>query len=268
MSDSRNNRRHLTAILATVLFHAMVVAILVFVYLRYPGSEDNDRTWPPVDSSEVLFGGEYVMIGDSPQSADNSSEPAPDRSDAESAPSPEAEALENSGEPAEPAPVITSKQPSPAKTEAKPKPEKTGPSKEEREAAEKARREQEQRQAINNKVKFGKNGTGGQGSGTPGQPDGNSTFGAVNGSPGYNLKGRTLAQWHKPPKGPLGSITIRVSVNRQGKVTSATYLSGTGAAAASLETRRNCERAALQSQFSVDMDAAAAQTGTITYSFD
>ena len=116
-------------------------------------------------------------------------------------------------------------------------------------------------------MKFGQSGTGNNGAGSAGSPNGNATVGAVSGSPGFNLKGRTLADWHRPASAPLGTITIRVSVNRQGKVTSASYLSGTGAAAASQSARQSCIAAARQSQFSVDEDAPASQTGTITYNF-
>ncbi len=268
MSDSSQNRRNrLTALIATVLFHALVVVALLTLCLRYPGREDNERTWPPVDSSEVLFGGEYVMIGDRPEIAENSGEAAPAEAEAEEVPAPEAEALENAGEPAEPSPVVSTERPSPAKVEKKPAPAKSGPTKAEIEAAEKARRERETRNAIAGKVKFGQKGTGGSGKGNAGSPDGNSTVGAVSGSPGFNLKGRSLADWHSPAAGPLGTITVRVTVNRQGKVTSASYFSGTGAAAANQATRQNCVNAARMSQFSVDNDAPASQTGTITYNF-
>lgn len=262
--DRRNN---LIALVCTVTFHAVLVVLLLSLYLRYSGAEDSERTWPPVDSAEVLFGGEYVMIGDNPELASTHSEPAPAEADAPEAPSPQAEALENAGEPAKPAPVVTSERPSPAKVKKEPVPEKTGPTKAEREAAEKAKREQETRQAIASKVRFGKTGTGGSGKGNAGSPDGNSTVGAVSGSPGFNLKGRSLASWHTPASAPLGTVTIRVSVNRQGKVTSASYISGTGAAAASSTVRKDCESAAMRSQFSVDNDAPASQTGTITYRF-
>ena len=269
MSDDsgRSRRNHLIALLATVLFHAAVVVALLTLYLRYPGSERNERTWPPVDSSEVLFGGEYVMVGDRQEIAQSSDEPAPAEAEAQKTPAPEAESLDNSGEPAQPAPVISSERPSPAKVEKKPKPEKTGPTKAEIEAAERAKREQEARQAIASKVQFGQKSSGGNGSGKAVSPDGNAKVGAVSGSPGFNLKGRSLADWHTPPSGPLGTITIRVSVNRQGKVTSASYASGTGAAAASQATRQSCVNAAKLSQFSVDNDAPASQTGTITYNF-
>ena len=269
MSDdsARSRRNQLIALLATVLFHAVIVVVLLTLCLRYPGAERNERTWPPVDSSEVLFGGEYVMIGDRPEIAQNTGEPAPAEAEAQEAPSPEAESLVNSGEPAQPAPVISSQRPSPAKVEAKPAPEKSGPTKAEIEAAETAKREQEARQAIANKVQFGQKSTGGSGSGKAGSPNGNASVGAVSGSPGFNLKGRSLADWHTPSAGPLGTITIRVTVNRQGKVTSASYASGTGAAAASQATRQSCINAARMSQFSVDNDAPASQTGTISYNF-
>ncbi len=268
MSDPKSDNRHrLIALLATVIFHVAVVVVLLTLYLRYPGEADSERTWPPVDSSEVLFGGEYVMIGDRPEIAESTGTPAPAEAEAQEIPAPEAEALEDAGEPAEPAPVISTERPSPAKVEKKPAPEKTGPTKAEIEAAAKAKREEEARKAIAGKVKFGQKGTGGSGAGNAGSPDGNSTVGAVSGSPGFNLKGRSLADWHRPSSAPLGTITIRVSVNRQGKVTSANYLSGTGAAAASQSARQSCIQAAMRSQFSVDNDAPASQTGTITYNF-
>lgn len=266
MSNSRNNR--LTALIVTVIFHALIVVLLLCVFMKFSPSEDTTQTWPPVDSAEVLFGGEFVMIGDNPELAMSSSEAAPENTAAEESVAPtEAEALENAGSPAPPAPVITSERPSPAKTEAKTAPAQTGPSKAELEAAEKAKREQEARNAIANRVTFNNNGTGGHGEGKAGSPDGNSTTGAVSGTPGYNLNGRTLASWKTPAKGPLGSITVNVSVNRQGVVTSATYSRGTGAAAASQSARQSCINAAMNSRFSVSNDAPASQKGTITYNF-
>lgn len=262
-----NRRSRTTALAATILFHVIVVVILASLYLRYSPAEEAKRVWPPVDSSEVLFGGEYVMMGDNPELAANDGESAPADAGAP-APVPEVESVENSGTPSPtPAPVITSGRPSPAKIEKKVTTEPTGPSKAEREAAERARREEETRQAIAEKVKFGKSGAGADGQGKAGSPNGNADFGAAKGSPGYNLKGRTLASWDTPPRAPLGTVTIRVSVNRQGIVTDASYASGTGAAAASATTRQHCIRAAKASRFSVDTDAPASQTGTITYRF-
>ena len=263
-----SRKSHIIALVATLLFHAAVVAILCVLYLRYSPAEEAQCTWPPVDSSEVLFGGEYVMIGDTPDPVDNSTTEAPATPSSAEAEPPVAEALVNTGTPSpEPAPVVVSERKSPAKVAKKEVKEPTGPSKAEIEAAERAKREQEKRQEIANRVQFGSAGSGAAGKGKTGSPNGNSDTGAASGKPGFNLNGRTMEQWTTPDRGPLGTITISVNVNRQGKVTSAAYRSGTGAAAASQATRQNCIRAARASQFSVDNNAPASQKGTITYNF-
>ena len=266
MDSSRRN--HIIALIATLLFHALVVVILVSIYLRYSPAEEAKRGWPPVDSSEVLFGGEFVMIGDSPEQSENSDESAPAEVSEPTPPSPVAEAVENTGSPSPtPAPVISSERPSPAKVVKETPKEPTGPTKAEREEAERVKREQETRQKIADKVQFGKSGSGSAGQGKAGSPNGNSNTGALSGTPGFNLKGRTMDSWQTPPRGTLGTITVRESVNRQGQVTAASYQTGTGAAAANAATRQSCVTAARASRFSVDNDAPAIQTGTITYRF-
>lgn len=272
MKFNASQKSHLIALVLTVLFHAAVVALLCAVYLTYSPSEDADRTWPPIDSAEILLGGEYVMIGDTPEpTPSQSASPAPAEPQP-APPAPQAESRVNSGEPApQPAPVISSTRPSPAKAEVpEVKPEKTGPTKAEIEAAERAKREEETRNRIASKVQFGKPGTStsGSGSGKTGSPNGNSNTGAVSGQAGFNLGGRSIASWATPPKGPLGSITVSVGVDRHGRVTQASYHSGTGAAAASAQARANCIAAAKRSTFSVALDAAEPiQHGTITYNF-
>ncbi|MDE5786333.1 MAG: energy transducer TonB [Duncaniella sp.] len=267
MKSDSDNKSRLWALLATVLFHAVVLVVLLSVFLKYSPTDTATREWPPVDSAEVLFAGEYVMIGDDPTAAeDNSSDPAAEAD----ASTPEVESADNlnAGTPGEPAPLVSSSVTSPAKTKTTPAPEVTGPTKAEIEAAEKARREEEKRREIADRMKntnFGS--TSGSGAGYPGQADGNSSSGATSGTPGFNLKGRTLAHYEHPQRGPLGTVTIRVTVNRKGAVTSARYESGTGSAAASASTRKSCEQAAMKSQFSVDEDAPSSQSGTITYNF-
>ncbi|MDE6485006.1 MAG: hypothetical protein K2L14_06415 [Duncaniella sp.] len=268
MSDDSDNRKsRMWALLATVLFHAVVLVVLLSVFLRYSPSDLSEREWPPVDSAEVLFAGEFVRIGDDPTAADNDTSDPAAEADASAT---EAETADNidSGTPAEPSPLVSTETSSTAKTKTKPQPEVSGPSKAEIEAAEKARREEEKRREIAERMKNTKFGsTAGSGSGNPGQADGNSTSGATSGMPGFNLKGRSMAIYEQPPRGPLGTVTIRVTVNRKGTVTSARYESGTGSAAASAATRKNCEQAALKSQFSVAEDAPVSQSGTITYNF-
>lgn len=252
----RDRKSRLWALVATVAFHVAVVVALLSIYLTYPPASEETREWPPVDSAEMLFGGEYVRIGDTPEPAESSESPEPAEIAEVSEPS-----ESSAPTPAAPEPVITTERPSKAKTE------KTGPTKAEKEAAEKARREAEQRKAIQDRLKKTDFGSKGGGEGKTGQQDGNSTSGAASGTPGFNLRGRTLAYYEQPPRGPLGTITIRVSVNRRGEVTSAEYSSGTGSAAASTAARNHCINAARKSRFSVDENAAASQVGTITYKF-
>ena len=116
-------------------------------------------------------------------------------------------------------------------------------------------------------MKFGSNSSAGTGKGKSGSPEGNSTTGALSGAPGYSLTGRSLEHWTLPVKtAPNGSVTVRVVVNQQGKVIEATVSRSVGAAA-NEAVRQACIAAAKRSQFSVKLDAAPRQSGTITYKF-
>lgn len=234
-----NNRRHRAiAAAATLLFHALLIAALVAGVLRY-SSEHDQPEWPPADSSEILFGGEFVMVGD--QGA----------SEAEAAAETEtAEAVE---EPADDIKVL--KVPKDLKDLKVPKAEKA--EKAEAEKAEKA----EKAEAIKDRVSFGK------GKGKAGQPDGNSADGAVSGIAASGLGNRKAVSLPSPAKGPMGKIVVKITVDRNGNVTSAAYLSGVAPANASASARRSCVEAARRSRFSADPDAPASQTGTITYTY-
>ena len=54
---------------------------------------------------------------------------------------------------------------------------------------------------------------------------------------------------------------------RQGRVIGAEYSGGSGTVAGSASARKSCVASALRSKFSVDLNAKAEQTGTITYRF-
>lgn len=234
-----NNRRHRAiAAAATLLFHALLIAALVAGVLRYSSEQDRPE-WPPADSSEILFGGEFVMIGD--QGA----------SEAEAAAETEtAEAVE---EPANDIKVLkVPKDLKDLKDLKVPKAEK----------AEKAEAEKtEKAEAIKDRVSFGK------GKGKAGQPDGNSADGAVSGIAASGLGNRKAVSLPSPAKGPMGKIVVKITVDRNGNVTSAAYLSGVAPANASASARRSCVEAARRSRFSADPDAPASQTGTITYTY-
>lgn len=258
-----NRKDRIIAIVGTVAFHAIVLIVLLCAYLEFDPTET--REWPPADESEILFGGEYVMLGDIPDpSVTTSDEPAPQESTDDAAS--EATDMVDAGSVGEPAPLITSQQESPAKVKEKARPEKTGPTKEELAAQEKARREKEAAERINNRVKFGGSGSG---NGKSGQPDGNASTGAVKGAPGHNLKGRSVESWGRPSSTLSGTIRIKVVVNKQGKVVGTpTYVGGDGPAAANMNVRNSCIAASRQSQFSVSLDGPATQTGVITWRFE
>lgn len=259
-NDSRKNR--LIALIGTIALHVIVVVVLCVSYVKYTASET--RQWPPVDSSEILYGGELVRLGSNyVPMANNKSTPAP--SEAETS-AKSGEDIQDEGTQGEPEPLVTSVGESPAKEKEKAKPEKTGPTKEELAERERVKREKEAAERIKNQVKFGNNGNG---AGNAGSPDGNSTVGATSGTPGHTLKGRTLESFGRPKSQLSGTIRIKVRVNRQGYVIgSPQYVGGEGPASANLTIRNRCISASQESRFSVSEDAQAEQVGVITWRFE
>lgn len=257
-----NRKTKIIALSITLLLCALMIALMLVLTLKRV--EHTDRTWPPVDSSELLFDGEYVKLGDIPEPANDEQASSP------------AEATDISGvdrtdggKPAQaPSPLLTSQQESPAKVAKQPQPETPGPTKEELEQKQKEKRQQEQSREIANRVQFGGTGKGEGTSGQSGSPNGNASHGALSGAPGTSLRGRTLESWARPTGRATGTIVVSVRVNRQGIVTAASYSHGTGAVAASTAARQSCVQAAKNSRFSVSHDAPTEQRGTITYRFD
>lgn len=237
-----SNRRHRAiAAAATLLFHALLIAALVAGVLRY-SSEHDQPEWPPADSSEILFGGEFVMVGDQGAAEAEAAAETADVSDVSDV-TDVTDVAAPSGDIKVPKALKVSKDPKAEKAEA--------------EKAEKA----EKAEAIKDRVSFGK------GKGKAGQPDGNSADGAVSGIAASGLGNRKAVSLPSPAKGPMGKIVVKITVDRNGNVTSAAYLSGIAPANASASARRSCVEAARRSRFSADPDAPASQTGTITYTY-
>lgn len=267
-----NKKTRIIAIAGTIVIHVLILVISLCFVIEHSPQHDLNAQWPPVDSSEILFGGEYVMLGDIDQSQiqNDQQQPAPaaDETDA-----PESDDLNNAGSKGEPAQVVSTPKESPMKVEKKPvETPKQGPSEEElAAAAEKARIEKEQQKKIQDQIKnqfAGKGkGTAEGGKGKNGQADGNSETGSTSGAPGANLGGRTLAHWVKTSSTKSGSIIVSVSVNPQGKVTSAKVTGGSGPAYADAATRSRCEQASLKCSFSVSKTETKEQRGTITWRF-
>lgn len=256
----RIDKNRIIAICATLLLHILIAVILVFSFLYY--------SWPPKDlplpkESEILFGGEYVMLGNFQAPSVNNMDNAPSDVSKEVVNNDGDDAV-NSGEPGDGRQLVSADFESDMKVK-KEKPEKNGPTQEEKAEQERIKREKEAADRINKRVSF--NSTGKKG-GKEGSLNGNSDFGARNGAPGHSLKGRTLEDWGKPTSNVDGKVVIEVRVDPRGRVISARYKSGTGSAAGSIAVRRSCEQASLKSRFSVSTETTVVQVGTITWKFE
>jgi outer membrane biosynthesis protein TonB len=247
MDSSRNEK--IFAGSATAIIAIIAIVLLLMVTLRFP-PRDWEEKHPPEEQSELLFGGEYVILGDIPTPADNGAqapETAPDGTD-----------LSNEGVAGESAPLVTSEQPSTMTVAKQPEaPKNPGPS-----AEELAKQEAQKR--IGNRVQFGSSGS--DASGQQGSSNGNASTGALSGQPGHNLSGRTIQHYEVPDnRTAVGTVEVTVSVNRDGKVTSAHASGGTPPAASNAAVRRSCEQASLRLVFSSSATAPATQTGVITW---
>ena len=267
---TQQQRDRITASAITITVMTLLVIALTCLYYRVTIPPMEERRWPPVDSSEIVFGGEFVKLGDMPvpvQETDN--RPVPDNA-ADAAL--EGSDLTDAGEAvAETPPLVNTANESPMKVKEKPKPEKTGPTKEE--LAEQARIKREKEEAekqarIKNKMRTGFNNTKKAGKGESGSPNGNSNTGALSGMAGHNLKGRTAEAWGRPNSTKSGTVMVKVKVDREGRVVEAICTGGTPPAAGDMNVRNSCIEASKRSKFSRDLNAKTFQTGTITWKFE
>ena len=261
-------KNKIAAFAATVLIHAALLLILLYSCLTYPPT-DEPIPIAEMTKEEILFGGEFVMLGDNPWN-ETSLDPAAQPESAENAE--EVAVTENDMRDAgeandKPKQLVTTEKESPMKVAKKKETEKSkGATKSQEAEQEKIRAQQNaQKQQINERVSFGKAGAS---TGSAGSPNGNATTGARAGKPGVGgLDGYTLESWGRPSSGVDGSVTIRVVVNARGKVTSAYYSKGSGSAAASAAVRESCRQASLASQFSVPQNTTQSAIGYITWNF-
>lgn len=274
MYSNRNTERRFDrsskawAIGGTLVFHLLLLLCLLFSFLKYP--PEGVAVWPPEPEKEIVFNevedlyasGEFVRVGDTFDEVVNDA-PAPSSVD-QPEPTQNAPDLRDAGHKADPSKVVSSEKPSPMKVDNKPK----GPTKEELEA-EKARQEAQRRQEAKKTADDAtRKAFGGKGKGQSGQADGNSATGAVSGTPGNGVKGRTLEHWDKVSSTKIGEIAIRVKVDSQGKVVSATYdpSRSNGAVAGDTKMRERCRQKSLECRFSVKEGAPTA-SGTIVWHF-
>ena len=290
-----NRRKHsLWALLLTLLITVGTLALLLSFTLRYEQVPDRpDLTQLAQDS--ILFGGEFVMLGNTFDNVQNdmmdeeSAEPSasPDEGDD---PDIEADDMEDAGEVNHKTPpLVTQKAESPHKVKEQPKeaePKKSGPTKPNDKVVEKPKAQNKNSEAqqtkskntkaenttasnaTNNRVKNAFGNGNGNGGGKQGSAGGNSNQGVLAGKPGISgLVGYTLDYWAKPVPNSKwsGRVTVRVTVDPRGKVTSAKATGATGDLASHPEVRRACEQAAMKSQFSVPKNTMTEGIGTVTY---
>ena len=294
MKEEDHRKNSLWALLLTLLITVGTLALLLSSTLRYEQSPDMpDLTQLAQDS--ILFGGDYVMLGNTADEVQNDlmdQESADPSASAEEGDEPEIDAddMEDAGEANQKTPpIVTQKTESPHKVKEQPKtvePKKSGPTKENDKNVEKPKAKNKTAEAqetksqkttnqtttasntTSNRVKnaFGKgNGSGG---GQQGSQSGNSSQGVLAGKPGIGgLVGYTLDYWAKPVPNSKwsGRVVVKVTVNPRGQVTKANAVSATGDLASHPEVRRACEQAALKSSFSVPKNTMTEGIGTVTY---
>ena len=291
--EENRRKNSLWALLLTLLITVGTMALLLRYTLRYEqGPNLPDLTQLAQDS--ILFGGEFVMLGNTLDNlqGDLMEQPSDQSASPEQGDEPDidAEDMEDAGEANQKTPpLVTQKTESPHKVKEPPKetePKKSGPTKENDKKVEKPKAKDKQTDAqttkskntndqttaasnaTNNRVKNAFGNGNGNGGGQQGSASGNSNQGVLAGKPGISgLVGYTLDYWAKPVPNSKwsGRVTVRVTVDPRGKVTSAKATSATGDLASHPEVRRACEQAALKSSFSVPKNTMTEGIGTVTY---
>lgn len=255
------------AFIAALLIHLLLLVAMSVTFLTYP--PDDVEEWPPqppheivLDEIEPLYAsGEFVRTGDNLDEVVPENGKAPS-SVSEPVPTQDAADTENAGAAAQPKRMVASEKESSAKED-----KKTGPAEN---ALEKKRQEaKRQQQAKKNaadatRKAFG----GGDGKSSAGSVEGRGDTGAITGRPGNGLQGRTMESWTTVGSTKLGVIAIRVRVNAQGQVVSATYdaTASSGPVAADAAMRQSCISRSRQCRFSV-LKGSPVQSGTITWVF-
>ncbi|HHT04423.1 MAG TPA: hypothetical protein GX005_08925 [Bacteroidales bacterium] len=239
----KDNKRTITSLIVTLLFHGVILLLLYFTGLKYLDPP------PPEIGVEMnigdLLGDGNALIGDAGGSDAQGS--IHDVSSSEE---------DFYSQDAEDSPIVAKKTDAPKKNVASPE------------------------ETVNPNALFRKGKVKGQDGGGVGQGKGSGVDegeGTGGGGTGYDLTGsgtsfsligRDSKSLSLPPSktDEVGSIVVTIWVNPEGKVTRAVA----GARGTTIDNRslwRNCESAASRSIFSENPNAPFEQKGTITYKF-
>lgn len=253
-NEDDNRRNKMIAAIVTLVATVCVILILLLAKISY-----QEITEPPMPDSEILFGGEYVMLGNYAETVSQSTPAATPAQET----SEESYDMTDAGSSDASSEVISMEEES--EMQVTPREEKSGPTKEELEQIEKEKRRKELQSKINKRVNFSNTG---KSEGSAGAPDGKSDGSEITGSASFSLKGRTAEYFGTPSSGVDGKVIVEVRVNPKGQVTSAKCVGGVGSAAANNAVRRSCEQASLKSKFNVAREVTTDQLGTITWTFE
>lgn len=259
------------ALLGTLLFHGgiLLILLLTVMYPAVPSDLAEKADDADSDAAEILFGDEYVQVGDLDILAADNTANNPAANETQPAPEDNASAdgFTDHGPQGDEPSNISSKQPSPSTVT--PRVTDNPGSKKDNDTKKPSQPAQQGGSRINSDyVNFGDRSDNAP-SGNAGSPSGNADHGATSGQPGFNVPGRTAQHWGKPSSNYTGTIVVNVVVNKSGRVTSASVdrAKSTGRAASDGATRESCLQAARASQFSVLTDGSSGTSGTITYRF-
>ena len=270
----KSNKSRIIAIIGTLLFHVALFFISFFYSMDNTVSELFSKEWPPQDSSEILFGGEYVMIGDTYEPSDQPEEDNAASSTQSEEVSIEADDMNDAGAIGDPVQPVTSTEESPVEIVEKPAQTTPGTTKEmEEPKTEKPSASQASNSTPSVTVRFNTPGSGNGSSGgkDKGQKEGNTKdqdAKIIGNSGDYNLPGYSIAHWEKPTKkiDKDGFIIVSVTVSNSGKVMSAKVTGGSEYFLSNEDLKKACEAAAMKCSFKLNLATSKkTQRGTITY---
>ena len=226
----QERKYQITGIAIALALHIGAGVAMYYSYLSSLAAEEQPL---PSAKSEITFGGEYVQLGDLP---------LPDLDDGIASEALSREAL------------VSSNADSPL----------AAPSQDGGDVARRQAELRKEKANIDNRTSSAFN-RGGDGQGQSGSPDGNASFGALQGTPGHNLGENYHLQVQRPTCPKSGTLRISIVVRRDGTVKEARYVSGTGEAAADASIRKQFEDFTKKLRFTVSGNAPAEKRGTITW---
>lgn len=251
----RNDKNKIGGLVVTIAFHAMLIVALAFAYLYYRYSPEESEQLEP-EKEEILFGGEYVMLGDVLQLETGAATIGGDVPE----------------EKTDPIPMVTQKEESPMKVQPMDKVSDEPTAEELAAETERVRREKEEAEKsakINKRMGGAFKNSFAEDNVSTGSTEESAIKRTTVGAPGVSgLEGYTLAGWGHPNSPVQGIVRVQVRVNSRGKVIKAQYVGGSGSAAGNPAVRRSCEDASMKSSFSVPENTTSEGVGEIIWRFE